>query len=119
MKWRYVFISVRIMLLLLAVAALLIISAAVSAGQKQPEVKRVAQIHDALNAHGYATGSTWPQVQEACRKIADEHGWQVNRAPDARVLILLGLGNEHSNPYVATQPGGMLDKEQRHEGMEK
>ncbi|SRR6266704_2476227 len=83
--------------------------------QTQPDPKRVAQIHAALIEHGYATGSTWPQVQEACRKIADEHGWQINRAPDARVLILLGLGNEHSNPYVSTQPGTRLDKDQRHE----
>ena len=83
--------------------------------QKQPDTKRVAQIHDALLAHGYATGPSWSEVQAACRKIADDNGWQVNRAPDARVLILLGLGNQYSNLWVATQPGTHLDKSQRHE----
>lgn len=92
---------------------LLIWAIATNGQQRQPDTKRVAQIHNALIEHGYDTGSTWPQVQEVCRKIADEHGWQVNRAPDARVLILLGLGNAHSDPYVATQPGTHLDKEQR------
>ena len=99
-----------------ALACLLLIATCARSTQKQPDANRVSQIHDALIAHGYNTGASWPEVQAACRKIADDKGWQVNRAPDARVLILLGLGGPHSDDYVATQPGNHLDKAQRHEG---
>jgi hypothetical protein len=56
----------------------------------QPSVERIAAIQSALKAHGYEPGNTWKQTQEVCRKIADEHMWQTDHAPDARVLILLG-----------------------------
>jgi hypothetical protein len=86
-------------------------------GQKIPDAKRQQQIAAALESRGYlAPGPhAWPEIQETCRQIADSHGWQVNRAPEARVLILLGLGSRHSNPEVAEQPGNRLDQLQRHE----
>ena len=83
--------------------------------QMQPSPQRIAEIQAALKAHGYDPGGTWEETQEVCRKIADEHLWQTDHAPDARVLILLGLGAPHSDPAVAQAAGGRLDKDQRAE----
>jgi hypothetical protein len=77
--------------------------------QMQPDSKRIHQINEALEEHGYLSGKTWAQTQEICRSIAREHGWQTHRAPDARVLILLGLGNKHSDPDILTWPHNHLD----------
>lgn len=44
------------------------------------------------------------------RSIADEHGWQTKFAPDARVLIILGLGNKNSDvEYVENNGHDHLD----------
>jgi hypothetical protein len=83
--------------------------------QMRPSADRIAEIKSALKAHGYEPGSTWEETQTACRKIADEHGWQTDHAPDARVLILFGLAGPHSDPAVAQMPGGRLDHDQRAE----
>jgi len=83
--------------------------------QMQPSVERIAAIQSALKAHGYEPGNTWKQTQEVCRKIADEHMWQTDHAPDARVLILLGLAGPHADPAVAQMQGDRLDKDQRAE----
>ncbi len=81
--------------------------------QVQPAPERIAEIQAALKAHGYEPGDTWEETQEVCRKIADEHMWQTDHAPDARVLILLGLGGPHSDPAVTEMQGDRLDKDQR------
>lgn len=81
-------------------------------GQTQPDPARIAQIQEALTAHGYAPGKTWAETKEVCRKIADEHEWQNMYAPDTRVLILIGL-MPNLDPDVAKLPGNQLDKDQR------
>lgn len=75
-----------------------------NAAQKQPDAKRIRQIQAALADHGFASGKTWRDTQEVCRDIAVQHGWQTHYAPDARVLILIGLGNQYSDQSV-TKPG--------------
>jgi hypothetical protein len=81
--------------------------------QEQPAPERIAEIQAALKAHGYEPGDTWEETREVCRKIADEHMWQTDHAPDARVLILLGLGGPHSDPAVTQMQGDRLDNDQR------
>jgi hypothetical protein len=81
----------------------------------QPGPQRVAEIQAALRTHGYEPGSTWEETQEVCRRIADQHMWQTDHAPDVRVLILIGLGGPHADPAVAQMRGGRLDKDQRTE----
>ena len=83
--------------------------------QTRPSPQRIAEIQSALMAHGYEPGTTWEETQEACRTIANEHMWQTDNAPDARVLILIGLAGPHSDPDVAQMRGGRLDKDQRTE----
>jgi hypothetical protein len=83
--------------------------------QTEPTPKRVSQIQAALKEHGYEPGRNWHETQEVCRKIADAHKWQINHAPDARVLILIGLGNDYSDYWVAQQQGNHLDQGQRRE----
>jgi hypothetical protein len=77
--------------------------------QTQPDKKRVQQIQTALREHGYAVSGGWPETQALLRQIAKDHGWQTHRAPDARVLILLDLGNLNSNSWVAEQGRNHLD----------
>ena len=81
--------------------------------QAQPAPERIAEIQAALKAHGYEPGDTWEETREVCRKIADEHMWQTDHAPDARVLILIGLGGPHSDPAVTEMQGDRLDNDQR------
>jgi len=87
--------------------------------QAQPSPERIAEIQSALKAHGYEPGDTWEETREVCRKIADEHMWQTDHAPDARVLILLGLGGPHSDPAVTQMQGDRLDKDQRTDAARK
>jgi hypothetical protein len=81
-------------------------------GQLQPTPQRVAEIQRALKSHGYDPGTTWKETRESCRKIADEHKWQITTAPDARVLILIGLGGPNSDLNV-TKHSTALDAEER------
>jgi hypothetical protein len=83
--------------------------------QMQPSQLRIVEIEAALKAHGYEPGTTWEETREVCRKIADEHMWQTDHAPDVRVLILIGLVGPHSDPAVAQMYGGRLDHDQREE----
>lgn len=69
-------------------------------GQFVPDKKRQAEIRAALVEHGYESGKTWMQTQDIMRQIARVHHWQHVHSPDARVLILLGLGNPHSDPWI-------------------
>lgn len=71
--------------------------------QLVPDPKRQTQIRQALVEHGYPPGRTWPQTQDILRQIAREHHWQHTHAPDARVLIFLGLGNKYSDPNVLNE----------------
>jgi hypothetical protein len=83
-------------------------------GQKVPSPQRVVEIHDALVANGFPTGTSWPEIQATCRKIQEDHLWQTDHAPDARVLILIGLGGPHSNPGVIEEKStNRLDEAQR------
>jgi hypothetical protein len=84
-------------------------SLTVNGKQMQPDPKRVGEIRAALILHGYEPGKSWGEVQEMLRGIADKHGWQVKHAPDARVLILLGLGNKYSDPSVALEGTNHVD----------
>lgn len=88
---------------------LAVITPVAYAKQTQPDVKRVKQIQAALVEHGYEAGKTWAGTQEILRGIARDHGWQTHHAPDARVLILLDLGNLHSDPAVALEGSNYLD----------
>lgn len=97
-------IAFLIVLIMLTVCATIVFGK-----QTQPDPKRVRQIQAALVEHGYAATMTWAQVQEVCRGIARDNGWQTHRAPDARVLIMLGLGNEHSDPEVLKEHHNHLD----------
>jgi hypothetical protein len=100
----------KILLIWLIVMVLVILGfETANAKQTQPDPKRVLEIKQALIAHGYEPGKSWPQVQELLRGIAREHGWQTHHAPDARVLILLGLGNKYSDPAVALAGHNHLD----------
>jgi hypothetical protein len=83
--------------------------------QVRPSADRIMEIQSALKAHGYDPGTSWEETQQVCRRIADEHMWQTDHSPDARVLILLGLTGPHSDPAVAQMPGGRLDHDQRTE----
>lgn len=83
--------------------------------QDQPTPQRIAEIQEALRAHGYDPGITWVETKEVCRQIADKMEWQTDHAPDIRVLILIGLGNKYSDPQVAQIKGGRLDQDQRDE----
>lgn len=109
------FLRILIACLILLACLLFTFALVAPAGQTQPDAKRLHEIHLALNAHGYMHGNNWHETQEILRKIADDHGWQVNHAPDARVLILLGLGNKHSNVETTELPGNHLDRAQRGE----
>jgi hypothetical protein len=94
---------------LLCIMALVCTTATVYAKQMQPDPKRVHQIQARLVEHGYPATTTWAQAQEVLRDIARQHGWQTHHAPDARVLILLGLGNKYSDPDVALAGTNHLD----------
>ncbi len=79
------------------------------AKQMQPDAKRIKQIQTALIDHNYPAGRTWFETQEILRGVARDHRWQVRYAPDARVLIILGLGNDHSDPEILDGPKNKLD----------
>jgi hypothetical protein len=78
--------------------------------QTQPDPKRVAEIQKALSDHGYSPGNNWKETREICRRIADDHGWQNMWAPDARVLIVLGLA---PNLRLDDMRPNQLDAEER------
>lgn len=80
-----------------AIGVLLLCSTPAFSQPRTPDAKRVKEIQAALVAHGFEAGKTWHDTQEICRGIAAEHHWQTHFAPDARVLILIGLGNKYSD----------------------
>jgi hypothetical protein len=98
-----------IILAVLINMAMLYTVAVLHARQTQPDQKRVREIQAALVAHGFEPGRSWPETQKLLRDIARSHHWQTHRAPDARVLILLGLGNKYSDPDVLLEEHNRLD----------
>jgi hypothetical protein len=106
------------MRLLLTLALILLTSPIMAApkpkkGQTQPDAKRVAEIQQALTDHGYSAGKNWKETRAACRKIADEHGWQNMFAPDARVLALLGLAPNLILNEADLKPNSLDDDERK------
>ena len=97
-----------------AILLLMLLIGITTAGaqQRQPDAKRVREIQSALRSHGFKAGETWHDTQEACRDIQREHHWQTHFAPDARVLILIGLGNKHSDEEVLMYGSNHLDEAQ-------
>jgi hypothetical protein len=81
----------------------------ISAKQMVPDQKRQKEIREALIAHGYEPGKTWTDVVQVLKQIARNHHWQSTHAPDARVLILLGLGNKYSDPQILDEPPSKLE----------
>lgn len=79
------------------------------AKQVVPDAKRQKEIRAALIAHGYESGRTWLDTVQILKKIAREHHWQSKHAPDARTLILLGLGNKYSDPSILDEPPTRLE----------
>jgi len=100
-----------------ALLVVLFFSVSCFARQLEPDRKRVIEIQAALVSHGFtqrAPSGKWDvETKETLRGIANSHGWQINRVPDARVLILLGLGNKYSNLYVTRQPGQCFGESQK------
>lgn len=88
-------------------------------GQTQPSTTRVAEIQKALKEHGFTPGTTWEETQEITRQIADQHLWQTDHAPDARVLIMLGLGGKNADPCVLEMQDNHLDIAARKEAARK
>jgi len=78
--------------------------------QKMPDAKRRNEIRQALISKGYDPGKDWKDTLIVLRRIAEEHHWQHHYVPDARVLILLGLGNEHSDSSILNEPLSRLEK---------
>lgn len=87
----------------------IVFSSHVFAKQLVPDPKRQKEIRVALIAHGYEPGRTWPETVQVLKKIAREHHWQSKHAPDARTLILLGLGNKYSDPSILNEPPSRLE----------
>ena len=106
-NWLLPAIWVAIFILLMA----LLLASCANAKQTQPDSKRIKQIQVALDEHGYLLPphATWVQTQVTLKKIAEDHDWQTRRVPDARVLILLGLGNQYSNSAVTNEGRNHLD----------
>lgn len=77
--------------------------------QLEPTAKRKQEIRIALTTHGYDPGRTWKDTVSVLKQIAKQHYWQSNHAPDARVLILLGLGNPNSDPDILSWPPSKLE----------
>lgn len=104
--WRVTANSVRhLVMTLLVLLACYTVSAR---GQQEPDTRRKTEIMSALIAHGFHA-ENWLEAKRSMRGIAEAHGWQTKCVPDARVLIVLGLGNANSNPWVATQGKNHLD----------
>ncbi len=78
-------------------------------GQQNIDPNRAREIQAALiQAHylqGEPTGTWDAQSKAAMEKFQGDNGWQTKKIPDARALIKLGLGPDHSdliNPDTAS-----------------
>ena len=77
-------------------------------GQHGIDPARAAEIQQALIRERYLAGEpngSWDQrTRDAMARYQADHGWQTKVLPDARALIRLGLGPDHShliNPETA------------------
>jgi hypothetical protein len=80
-----------------------------SRGQQAIDANRAREIQAALiRAHymeGEPTGTWDARSKAAMEKFQGDNGWQTKKIPDARALIKLGLGPDHSdliNPNTAS-----------------
>jgi hypothetical protein len=103
-KW----LVLAFLLVLGLLISLSLLASACHARQTQPDPKRVHEIQSALISHDYPKGKNWHETQEILRDIARTYHWQTHYAPDARVLILLGLSNK--DPEVIDEEPNQLDK---------
>ena len=78
-------------------------------GQQQIDATRAREIQAALIRAHYLDGQpagTWDaRSKAAMEKYQSDNGWQTKKIPDARALIKLGLGPDHSdliNPNTAS-----------------
>ena len=78
-------------------------------GQQQIDPTRAREIQAALIQKHYLDGAptgTWDaRSKAAMEKYQSDNGWQTKKIPDARALIKLGLGPDHSdliNPNTAS-----------------
>ena len=91
--------------LLLAVAASATPSHRHKSKQTQPDPARTTQIQEALVREGKlpaVTGKWDRPTQDALAAMAREHGWSTCHVPDARVLVLLGLGSSTAGAATPT-----------------
>jgi len=77
-------------------------------GQQAIDSARTREIQQALISKGYLkgepSGEMDAQTKAALAKLQEEHGWQTRIVPDARALIVLGLGPKQDgllNPDTA------------------
>lgn len=87
-------------------------------GQNGIHSDRARQIQEALIREKYLEGEpsgSWDtRTQEAMRRYQADNGWQSKTVPDARALIKLGLGPDHStllNPETAATTSSELRAE--------
>jgi hypothetical protein len=80
-----------------------------SRGQQAIDPNRAREIQAALIRAHYLDGEptgTWDERSKAAmEKFQGDNGWQTKKIPDARALIKLGLGPDHSdliNPNTAS-----------------
>ena len=69
------------------------------AGAEVPNA-RARQIQIALVHHGIpvpVTGRMDAKTTAALKRLAKENQWQTKRVPDARVLVMIGLGAKHND----------------------
>ena len=68
--------------------------------------QRATEIQTALVKAGYLTGTpsgTWDaQTELALQKLQADQGWQTKITPDARALIMLGLGPQNDTTETAS-----------------
>jgi peptidoglycan hydrolase-like protein with peptidoglycan-binding domain len=70
-------------------------------GQQGIDRNRARQIQEALIREKYLSGEptgVWDQrTKDALARFQADNGWQTKVLPDARALIKLGLGPDHTN----------------------
>ena len=93
-------------------------------GQQQPDPKRMQEIVQALIDKGYLAPEekavSWSTIQDITQRIANGQGWQVDHAPDVRVLgCILGILGPNWDTDVCQVHDNLLDKDQRKEYFRK
>ena len=77
------------------------------AGPRAIDSERATQIQAALIKNGYLTGTPsghWDAESEgAMQRLQGAQGWQTKLTPDARALIMLGLGPNSATPSATLE----------------